>query len=244
MNIGLSTKIFSWKASTSSGTYSLQEGWDTPYKYFHLADNILKNHTDPFQLIDAISNLKRSIDHRLKKISSDYSLKKLNHFGVPSDTLSKLEHLQIARPAMLATIHSIRNQIEHGFREPPKIERCLELTDLTWYFLKSTDSHSRLIPDSFSLNYEYMPGYDSELWLEIYLSPLNDWESPRISGWLEPWLLEAESDFTILCDRLDGHLKKQEDQQKQRLFLSGVCTAPKHIILELVRAYFLADPHI
>ncbi|WP_156480525.1 hypothetical protein [Aquipseudomonas alcaligenes] len=244
MNISLSAEILSWKASTSSGTYSLQDGWDTPYKYFNLAENIIKTHSDPFQLIDAISNLKRSIDHRLKKISSDYSLKKLNHFGAPSDTLSKLEDLQIARPAMLTTIHSIRNQIEHGFREPPQLQRCLELTDLTWYFLKSTDSLSRLIPKSFSLNHEYISGHDSELWLEIHLSPLNDWEPPQINGWIEPWLLAAESNFSIFCDRLDGHLKKQENQKKQRLYFSGVCTAPKHITLDLIRAYFLADPHI
>src|SRR5690606_29216322 len=115
MRVYITEDAFCWKATRDGGSMGYQEGWDTAYRYFDLAQRISDEHSDPFQLIDLVANLKRSIDHRLKKISHDYAFKKLNGLNFPRDTLGKLEKFGVVRPTMLKVISGLRNQIEHGF---------------------------------------------------------------------------------------------------------------------------------
>lgn len=244
MKINITSEIFSWKSIKDRGTYENQEGWDTPYKYLDLAQHIALEHTNPFQLIDLISNLNRSIDHRLKKLSHDYALKKLNHLHIPKDTLGKLEKLKIIRPTMLEAINSIRNRIEHSFHAPPPLARCQELIDFTWYFLKSTDDICRLIAESYTLNHNYIPGMDSNLWIEFTISPLIDWKDIKARGVIESSLLSATEDVSIDCEIFDKLENQEKGQTEQRFYFSGNYTAKNTATLKVIQTYFIADSHI
>jgi hypothetical protein len=80
----------------------------------------------------------------------------------------------------------IRNDIEHKDASPPSIDRCVELADVTWYFLKTTDYACKTVPLTVLLR--CVSGASSrkpELWLDVMLDnpppPLEAW---RVSGWL------------------------------------------------------------
>ena len=65
-----------------------------------------------------------------------------------------MAHFGFIRPLMLSKILEVRNLIEHHDQPPPKYERCLELLEFTWYFLRSTDNICRSIIENFSLETE------------------------------------------------------------------------------------------
>ena len=50
-----------------------------------------------------------------------------------------LEIYGIARPFIVKNLFSIRNDIDHHDATPTPKERCMELLDIVWYFLKATD---------------------------------------------------------------------------------------------------------
>lgn len=55
--------------------------------------------------------------------------------------LQVLTRLGLVRPLALNQLQKIRNLIEHQDREPPTHEDALQLVELVWYFLRSTDSY-------------------------------------------------------------------------------------------------------
>ncbi len=95
--------------------------------------------SDEFKLSDAISNLKRAINHRLQALNQAYSFEALP-FTNRKQTLEKLQFYGIIRPAIVRELFEVRNLIEHQDGRPPNIEHCKRYVDFTWYFLKSTDS--------------------------------------------------------------------------------------------------------
>lgn len=84
--------------------------------------------------------MKRSLNHRLQLIEKTYHLKTIYFKDKPKGYLELLEKYNIVRPLLMKKLLTIRNEIEHEDSNPPEIERCKELVDIMWYFLKSTDS--------------------------------------------------------------------------------------------------------
>jgi len=84
--------------------------------------------------------LKRALNHRLKLIEEIYSFKFVEINNRPKGYLEILEVFGVVRPFLMKRLLTIRNGIEHNDEKPPSYERCLELLDVVWYFLKSTDS--------------------------------------------------------------------------------------------------------
>jgi hypothetical protein len=246
MRVYITEGVFSWKATRDGGTIGHQEGWDTPYRYFDLAQRISDEHSDTFQLVDLVANLKRSIDHRLKKISRDYAFKRLNRFDFPKDTLGKLEQFGVVRPTMLKVISGLRNQIEHGFDTPPSLARCQELLDFTWYFLKSTDEICRLIPDRFYLKQNHVLGYDSEIWLEFQVSPIDGWKNIFISGDILPkhFTNDHRSGIGVDCNLLDGYRTEKNHSIEHRVDIRGSHVASTPTISKIIQSYFAADPYV
>lgn len=255
-NLYLKEEIFSWHPRTDSGNYAKQDGWNRCYDYLNIAYKIIREHTAPFELIDCVSNLKRAIDHRIKKIASDYQFKSMSKVGLTQDNLQKFEILGLAKPAIIKTITSIRNVLEHQFKDPPSLDRCSELADFTWYFLKSTDSVCRDVPDSFILSYQYVSGYDSDYWLSFSFGWEKAWQSFEVYGWLKPSHFDFHelSQAQIAIESLQ--IKKEEEildisvaqlcdlEDEVPVGLRAICCFTNEAYKKLIQLYFSADQHL
>lgn len=252
----LKDDIFSWYPRTDSGSYAKQNGWNRPYNYLDIAYKIIETHSSSFELIDCVSNLKRAIDHRIKKISSDYQFKSLNRLGLPRENLQKLEMLGLAKPAIINTITSIRNVVEHQFEDPPGKDRCSELADFTWYFLKSTDGVCRDIPGTFLLSYDYASGYEDEHWLYFSVGREKLWQDINVYGWVKASHLELQkaSELKVNLESLQmpGEIERVDIDHQMlvglcddaSLFIQGDCCFTDSAYVRLIYSYFTADRYL
>ena len=103
------------------------------------ANSLLSKDCSDFSISDAVSNLKRAVNHRLQTISQAYSFESLP-FSNKKQTLEKLQFYGIIRPTLLKELFHVRNAIEHQDASPPSAAQCSRYIDFVWYFLKSTDS--------------------------------------------------------------------------------------------------------
>ncbi len=190
--INLKDEILSWYTILDSSTIEDQDGWDKPYIYLDLAYEILKEHKKDIRRIDVISNLKRAIDHRIKRISDSYNFKLMNSLGLPKEYTQRMAFFGLIKPLMIDVILKIRNLIEHHYDNPPDAKRCEELADFVWYFLKATDYHSKFKATNVILHCDYEPGYDPIYWLGIDCKYPYQWQNLRISGWLLPDHIEND----------------------------------------------------
>lgn len=164
----VSSEVLDWEERADSSILLGRE-YLAPYAYYRQAERLAENSTR-HNLIDLISNLKRSVDHRIKQISSVYKIKKAPFFlNSVSETLVSLE---VVRPFMLKEIITIRNAVEHQFADPPAHNRCLELIEVVWYFLKSTDQLAKRVSFGVSLCNPY-----NDIYYICYTgSPANEWK--------------------------------------------------------------------
>jgi hypothetical protein len=255
----LNEQILSWGIRVDAHHINDSIAWRRPYEYFHVAESILGESKEGLKLIDVISNLKRAINYRIKNISEIYHFKSLNKLGLPEDVFSKLELLGIARPAILRTITSIRNSIEHQFKDPPESKRCREFVDVVWYFLKSTDDLCKRIARELVLNCEFKVGYDSAYWLGISFKESEIWETFEINGWVLPEHVQDSNGRGIpvvngsisskqdLIGSLDGReevvSELLKDKRDDAIYISGTYNFEKKYGIDLLRLYFSLSEH-
>lgn len=146
------------------------------YSIWNHANELIENAENSFHLEDGIIDLKRALNHRLKLIEELYGFKK----NIPQyrniNYLEILGRLSIVRCSMLKKLLIIRNNIEHNDYSAPEKERCLELSDVVWYFLKSTDQMCNIIyndiecinPENDNLFFTVSPNYDAPF--NIYIN--------------------------------------------------------------------------
>lgn len=193
--ISLSTQVLSWLSLRQSSSIAEDSDWETPYKYWKHAEDLLRNRDNEHFRIDCIGNLKRAIDHRLKRLSSLYCFKNIPDPAKPSKLLDMLGYFGIARPMMLREISQIRNLLEHHYKSPPSQQRCQELVEFSWYFLRSTDSLSTAILSDFVLHPNDKLGND--IWLEVTYGPEIDWKC-SVRGWVPQTYLSSSVDLGIV----------------------------------------------
>jgi len=109
------------------------------YEIWEHSRGLIESNQTDFHLSDGIANLKRSLNQRLQLIEDLYHLKSIKLEDKPKGYLELLEFLGVVRPFLMKQLLAIRNDIEHRDAQPPSFEKCLELLDAIWYFLKSTD---------------------------------------------------------------------------------------------------------
>lgn len=176
----ISNEVFSWPHEYASGSYLDDD--HTKLKRSHTlwqhANLIL--HTNPGELsrIDAISTLKRSLNHRLKLIESLYQLKAFSSTHHNNGYLGLLERLGIVRSSMLKKFLDVRNDIEHHDTSPPDLHLCTEFLDLIWYLLKSTDEIVRVRRNQLLFNEKSKDHYRFTLDIDYMKS-----HSLSIAGW-------------------------------------------------------------
>src|SRR5438128_6969353 len=113
------------------------------------ADSLLRPGCSEAARGDAIAALRRAVGQRVRVFSDVHRLEHLPLERKPKNTMELLEVLGVIRPIMLRTLVDIRNAYEHEDIPPPSEDRCRELADLAWYFLRSTEWPVKVIPTSF-----------------------------------------------------------------------------------------------
>lgn len=139
-----------WNIAASTVCFSGDQ--QRAYDIWERANMLVEKNESIFDLTDGITNLKRSINQRLKFIEDIYGFKKISFSSKPKGYLELLETYGIVKPYIIKTIFEIRNLIEHNDSLPPDPERCKELVDMVWYFLKSTDYLIYSVPTDFEFS--------------------------------------------------------------------------------------------
>ena len=206
----VSSQIFDWDLRAES--WSIQkDSWKIPYSYLQHAEELINANNNKHYLIDAISNIKRAIDHRVKEVSQDYKFKKLSSLIDVKGNMEVLKELELIKPKMVHDVMTLRNILEHQFSDPPNQARCLELAEVAWYFLKSTDYISRQISDGAN----FVDIYDENYCFGLDGSPKNDWLK-TVSGWLpHDMVSDEEKDGFFAVEVIE--LKSGADQKKKCL---------------------------
>ena len=138
-NIWVSNEILFWESPGAGGKIVEKEERERAYKIWNHANQLIEEAKDEFHLSDGIIDLKRALNHRLMKIEEYYGFKRNIPEYKKIPYLEILDKIEIIRPLLLKTLLQVRNGIEHNDNEPPEKERCQELSDAVWLFLKVTD---------------------------------------------------------------------------------------------------------
>ncbi|WP_141509085.1 hypothetical protein [Candidatus Chloroploca asiatica] len=153
------------------------------YEIWAHAEALLRHPQSDFSLVDSVANLKRAISHRLKALNSIYDFSTIPVQNKPKRLLEQLAYFEIVRPTMLNTLISVRNALEHEDIPPPTSNRCHELVDVTWYFLRTTDHLITFIKDQILLFPLGNDSLNSDYWLEVVTGPRQAW-AIELRGWI------------------------------------------------------------
>ena len=241
--IWLCDSVLDWSATIESYSYTNEADHLRAYDLWNHADLILTGNANEFNRVDVVSNLKRCLNQRLKFIEHVYSLKKIALSDSPKGYLEYLESLGLVRPYMLKQMMIIRNDIEHNDALPPNIERCRELLDLTWYFLKSTDNFIFWYKNNFTLNYLTDEVEETQYWLNLSINFKLD-HSIEINGWIPKVLLSEEKkqgytlielkDFVSKETRWGG-TEKHMDKLDNDFWVNGSLKPSEKVRLKVVK---------
>ena len=253
LEIWLTSDIFSWVTSILTSNISRGREWYRAYEIWEHADVTLQKACNEFNLIDAITTLKRAIDHRLRLLNKLYKFKKIPIQEKPSDLINILHYLDIVRPIMVEKLIQIRNAVEHEDAPPPNCNTCKVFSEFVWYFLRCTDNLVREIILDFSL----YPA-ESELnrySLECRIGIEHGW-NPTIGGWLPSQLISDESKDSWLriigkkYDSLPDFLTNFQDSsveddrgldigdQSEVVYFEGEIRGPASSLKRLIQMYF------
>ncbi|MGP9545396.1 hypothetical protein ACT3QR_10390 [Psychrobacter sp. AOP7-B1-25] len=241
--IWLCDSVLDWSATIESYSYTNEADHLRAYDLWSHADLILTGNANEFDRVDVVSNLKRCLNQRLKFIEHVYSLKKIALSDSPKGYLEYLESLGLVRPYMLKQLMLIRNDIEHNDAPPPNIERCQELLDLTWYFLKSTDSFVSLCKHDFILKKLSDSGDETQYWLNFDID-FEQGHTTMVNGWVPETLLSKEEKQGFMLIELKdfgskearwGGSQKHTDKLDNDFWINGKLKPSENIRFEIVK---------
>ena len=215
---------------------------DRPYQLLRHAEDKLTASSTELDLIDAITTLKRVAFHRKTSLETIYKLRQIPVSDLPNDPLERLAVFHLIRPMILRTLIDIRNSIEHSDGRAPSVDRCKEIAELIWYFLRSTDPLVGVIRDLYLLrpmDSDEAEGY----WIEVRTGPSDNWVI-EVRGWLpdnfvnlacsEGWCL-IEGSLT----RAGEHLHPEDGKRPPKdAFIHGRVQGPRERLIQFYRQYF------
>jgi hypothetical protein len=187
----LTPVILEWESNIDVWVGSEAETWHRAYIHWSHAERLLEQSTEVLYRVDAITTLKRAVDHRIRLLDDVYEFRRIPIKGKPSGSLELLNYFGIVRPKMVQKLIDIRNAVEHEDVDPPNEEQCLDFLEFTWYFLRSTDLLVRrpiqniaLDPPEDELDPEYYGA-------GIELSPDKGW-IPKLTAWVKSDMLSSQ----------------------------------------------------
>ena len=236
--IWINPEFMNWHSYSDSVTLLNEQEGDRAYEIWEHASTRLQNNPDEMDRTDAITTLKRCVNQRLQVIEKLYKLRAV--FASSSNRyLQLLERLLIVRPLLILGLMEVRNEIEHQDKRPPKVERCLELLDIVWYFLRTTDRIVQKVYDS--LVYDH----DGDIYgVTLGITIKRKWNF-TICGWLpkEFVAMQPKTNFVeILADELHTNEKlkrdgKHLDKKDSDLYFRGEVIAFPNLT-KVIQQYF------
>ena len=179
--VWITNSVLSWTSAVHSADTFHVSSWNTPYRIWSHAAGLLSGIPSELVRSDAVGNLKRALNVRLKHLEGLYRFSHLPLGLRHKATLERLEMLGVVRPLLLRHLLDIRDAIEHKNHKAPTSRRCNELLDIAWYFLKSTDALVAQRPERVAFEHPN----ETRLWACFDIT----WgKKPkfRISGWFAP----------------------------------------------------------
>ena len=252
---GLTQKGFFFSPGCTSGSGIKDESWRRVYSLLSHAEHLLEQSSSELFRVDAITILKRAVDHRLRLLDEIYEFRRIPIGNKPSGNLELLNYLGIVRPKMVQKLIEIRNSIEHEDTDPPGEEVCFDFLEFTWYFLRSTDLLARRSIQTIHLR---MPELEPQYYtVSIEFDPKGSW-IPKLFAWVVPsmiserpvddWLtLKVERTITRGAmvaregrpvDPTDWDLYRGKNADDTHL--SAEIRGPAHHLLKIYRIYFEA----
>jgi hypothetical protein len=230
--VWLKKDIIEWQNISSTWYRVEEQKWKRAYIIWEHSRKLIEKNNNEFDLADGITNLKRSLNHRLKLIEEIYKLKSIEINNKPKGYLELLERFGLVRPLIMKKLLLIRNDIEHNDATPPTLERCMELLDVLWYFLKSTDSLVQMAKFSAEFNMIDESGSETHYDYTIRIDFENKGQS-IITGWFpseyisevfhENYIEIATVNFEMreeFYKTKDKHLHK--DKSSSDIYLNGI----------------------
>jgi hypothetical protein len=114
----LTPKILEWEPRVSIGREFKDESWRRAYSILSHAEHLLEQSSSELFRVDAITTLKRAVDHRLRLLDETYEFRRIPIGNKPSGNLELLNYLGIAQPKMVQKLIEIRNSVEHEHTDP------------------------------------------------------------------------------------------------------------------------------
>lgn len=247
----LSLDVLEWKPFVGGSSTYTTNPWARAYEIWSHAQRHLSTTTE-MSRVDAITTLRRAIDHRVRLLKEFYSFRNIPIRKKPSEIFSLLEFLGIVRPLMLQKLIAIRNAVEHEDVPPPDAETCQIFLEFVWYFLRSTDGIARTIVEDFLLHPLVDEKTDWDYWLNISMNPDGNW-IPEINGWITPELVsdfEKEGWIVLKTKRTEtraelfARLKNDEDYDEGRgrnsddIYIHGEVRGSNDILIRLHNIYW------
>jgi len=242
--IWIKEETLSWYSYSEGGSVVGNEQAIRAYEIWNHAESISQSNSDNFHRTDVITTLKRCLNQRLKLIEKLYNLKKIPNSFSSKKYLEYLETFGIIRPLMLTRLMTIRNNIEHHDFAPPDADRCFEMLDFVWYFLKSTDQIVKVVSNSLIFQEIGSSGDETPYWLSAeinyYLNhniKLRGWLPPDyITGIETPDYLEIKvTDLESKKDRFPNN-SDHKDKQADDIYFSGDLVENNIVTARIVKA--------
>jgi hypothetical protein len=187
----LSPAILEWESCVDSWVGFQDESWRRAYSIWLHAEHLLERSSTELFRVDAITTLKRAVDHRIRLLDEIYELGRIPIRDKPVGNLELLNYLGIVRPRMVQRLIEIRNAVEHQDADPPNEEACLDFLEFTWYFLRSTDLLVRRPIQSIALDPPEDEPESKYYGAGIEFNPEEGW-IPRLTAWVVPGLLSEQ----------------------------------------------------
>jgi hypothetical protein len=200
--IYIDPEVFEWPCLSQSGSYKDESCVRRSYEMLEHAERLIAGDVSELKTADAISNLKRAINVRLKLLDEYHRFS--DSFVNPRiGALERLELVGLARHFIIKQLFELRNDIEHNDVKPPPIPRVRELLDVAWYFLKTTDAAAGLVYESleFEASEEVCAG-KTNLWLAIEIVSVRE-HRMGIRGVLAAPFISSERGWKVEVRKLE-----------------------------------------
>ena len=207
------------------------EDWQQQYEIYNHAESILGKNPENHDLACAVFQLNRAIDFREKFLNKQYNFKKIP--GFKNNKQHEIMHmLGIIKPLLKTKLDKIRNKVMHSAEYPiPKLSEVAELTEFTWYFLKSTDLIASRKADGISFNDCNLT--QDEEWAEASFD-LDKWEIDIHGQFFNQNITSEYSEQAI-----EVQIKKIKKQEKTT-YISGKLLDSDSKIQDIIKSYFAA----
>ena len=139
-------------------------------------------------LTDCIGSLRRCLTQRNRFFEESYNLRETLEIGNRKHYLELLADLNVVRPTLLKDLLNVRNEIEYNDASPPGIEESKRMTDIVWYFLRSTDPLLKTQRTHIELRKLDDQGEETPYFSTLYIDYSPEFEA-KLSGWVTPDLI-------------------------------------------------------